>query len=255
LDFSSFHGWLRASHIGAGFLGLGVFWLPLLVRKGGRLHVVCGWAFVGCAAVVIATALVVCGWRLIDPIGFFGPDDQPSPDRAVEFAHRVRLFAAFLGAVAVYTLVPLVLAVRVVRTRWDPDRLEGPGIRLLIWSEAGVSVGLVVYASALLVTDQGTGLAAIVLAVGFFGLGAAWWHLRFVARPRSRPMFWWYKHMEFMLTTGIGFHTAFAVFGLKSWLGALGTGPWAMVPWVLPSAVGIPAVWLWVRHYGGNSGR
>lgn len=60
---------------------------------------------------------------------------------------------------------------------------------------------------------------------------------------------WWYKHMEFMLRTGIAFHTAFAVFVLTPWLGRLGSGTWALAPWLLPAAVGIPGICLWVRHY------
>lgn len=36
LDFSSIYGWLRTGHISAGFLGLVVYWLPLLAQKGSR---------------------------------------------------------------------------------------------------------------------------------------------------------------------------------------------------------------------------
>jgi hypothetical protein len=249
VDLSSFHGWLRAAHIGAGFLGLAAFWLPLLARKGGRVHVVCGRVFVACAAIVLGTALAVCGWALLDPFGPLSPGDRPPAEQAAAFARRVRLIAAFLGALAVYTAVPLVLAVRVVRTRRDPGRLAGPGTRLLLWSEVGVSLAVVGYAAAYWAQDPGATLAALVLGAGVGGLGAAWWDLRFLGAPRPAPMAWWYKHMEFMLRTGIAFHTAFAVFGLKPWLGVLGSGPWALVPWVLPSVVGVPAVWLWVGHY------
>lgn len=249
LDTSSIHSWLRMGHIVAGFLGIAVFWLPLLVSKGCRVHVVCGRVFVGCAAVVIGTALVVCGWQLIDPIGFLRPEDRPSAEHATDFAAQVRLTAAFLGALAVYTLIPLVLAVRVIRTRQDPARLSGLGIRLLLWSQVGVSLALIAFTSAHMIMDSSALLYAVVLAVGISGLGSVWWDLRFVANPRSSPMFWWFKHMEFMLRTGIALHTAFFVFGLQPWLGALGNGPWALVPWLLPTAVGAPAIWLWVRYY------
>src|ERR1041384_1182397 len=103
MEPSSVYAWLRLSHIGAGFLGLAVFWLPLLVRKGSRLHVVCGRVFVGCAAFVLASALFVCVWRLIDPIGSLEPADRPPAEQAEEFGRTLRLIYAFLGALAIYT--------------------------------------------------------------------------------------------------------------------------------------------------------
>src|SRR5688572_30604563 len=113
LELSQVYGWLRTGHIAAGVLGLVVFWLPLLARKGGRTHVVCGWIFVGCASLVLASALVISAWRLSDPIGSISLEHQPRAEQAAVSVRLLRLIFAFLGALAVYTLVPLVLAVRV----------------------------------------------------------------------------------------------------------------------------------------------
>ena len=249
MDVPTLHSWLRASHIVAGFLGLVAFWMTLLAKKGGGVHLLCGRIFVICATVVISTSLIVCGWGLIDPLGLFRPENRPSAADAAEVVNKVRFFGALLGAATVYTLIPLVLGVRVVQTRREPHRLAGLGIKLLLWSQVAVSAALVAYASVHLSRDISDALYAMLLAVGIGGLGASWWDLRFVAKPRFSPMFWWYKHMEFMLRTGIAFHTAFFIFGAKPWLGSLGSGPWALVPWVLPSAVGVPAAWLWIQHY------
>ena len=52
-----------------------------------------------------------------------------------------------------------------------------------------------------------------------------------------------------MIGAGIAFHTAFAVFG-SSRLFDIGLTGWiAVIPWVLPAAIGIPATILWTRHY------
>jgi hypothetical protein len=239
----------RTVHIGAAVLGIVVFWLPLLVQKGGRLHVLCGRIFVVCAAVTLVTGVVVSGWHIIDPIGSFPALVQPPAEQAAAFTSRVRLWFAFLGALAVYTFVPLVLAVRVVRTRHNPERMKGFGTRLLLWSEVGVGLALMVFASDHWIRDPTAILCAVLLGAGISGLGAAWWDLQFIAKPHSSAMFWWYKHMEFMLRVGIAFHTAFAVFVLTPWLGRLGSGSWALMPWFVPTAVGLPGIWLWVRHY------
>jgi len=98
MDVSTLHSWLRASHIVAGFLGLAAFWLTLPARKGGRVHIACGWGFVICAAAVIVTSLIVCGWRLIDPLGPLRTGNYPSAPDAAEVANRVRFFGALLGA-------------------------------------------------------------------------------------------------------------------------------------------------------------
>jgi hypothetical protein len=55
--------------------------------------------------------------------------------------------------------------------------------------------------------------------------------------------------MNAMIGTGIAFHTAFAVFG-SGRLFDLGLEGWvAVIPWILPALIGIPAVAIWTRHY------
>ncbi|MCE2540754.1 MAG: DUF2306 domain-containing protein, partial [Acidobacteria bacterium] len=52
-----------------------------------------------------------------------------------------------------------------------------------------------------------------------------------------------------MLGGGIAFHTAFIVFGAQRvWAYEL-AGPLAIVPWILPTVVGIPAIVVWTRYY------
>ena len=53
------------------------------------------------------------------------------------------------------------------------------------------------------------------------------------------------------LGAGIAFHTAFIVFGARQWFGLqLFGGPLlGLLPWVLPSAIGIPTISIWIRSY------
>ncbi len=62
-------------------------------------------------------------------------------------------------------------------------------------------------------------------------------------------MAWWYEHMGAMLGGGIAFHTAFLVIGAGRLLGVQLTGFTAVVPWILPSLIGIPATAIWVGYY------
>ena len=60
----------------------------------------------------------------------------------------------------------------------------------------------------------------------------------------------WYKHMEEMVGSGIAFHTAFLVFGARRLFGsALIQGTWSFLPWILPIALGLPALHFWTHFY------
>jgi hypothetical protein len=244
LDFSTVHGWLRAAHIIPGFLGLAAFWVPMFAKKGGRIHIFFGWIFVACAATVIVSALTSCAWGLIDPRSFAATESLSAGGVA-----RIRFFTAFLGALAVYTAIPLWLAIRVIRLRKQLERLGESLTWPLIVVQAITALALIASA-AWWVHQFGWQFQAGVLAgIGGLGLYATANVARFVARPPQEKMTWWYKHMEYMMTCGIAFHTAFLVFGLNRFIGDYLNGPWAFLPWVLPTLIGVPATSIWVRYY------
>jgi hypothetical protein len=85
--------------------------------------------------------------------------------------------------------------------------------------------------------------------LGLLGVHSAWTELRYIFQPRPTPMAWFYKHMENMLGVGIGFHTAFLVFGAFRFLPFRLEGGWQLVPWLLPSLIGIPATHWWIHTY------
>ena len=55
--------------------------------------------------------------------------------------------------------------------------------------------------------------------------------------------------MGAMLVTGVAFHTAFVVFGFGRLFNLGLTGFVAVVPWILPTLIGVPALVIWTRHY------
>ncbi len=66
------HSAYRGAHIGIGMVGLLMFWVPVLARKGSRLHRVSGMAFAAIAYLAAGTGLVSRMWSLIDPWSFLG---------------------------------------------------------------------------------------------------------------------------------------------------------------------------------------
>lgn len=103
-----------------------------------------------------------------------------------------------------------------------------------------------------LLAAEKTGKYWISLILGGIGALGTWADLRYVLRPPPFKLSWFCKHLECMLGTGIAFYTAFLVFGASRWLEHMGInlpGAWAILPWILPSLVGLPLISWWANQY------
>lgn len=226
---------LVLAHVATGFVGLAAFWIPLFARKGGRVHVQAGRVFTYCAYVVTLSAVTAAAGRIaaLQAQGL-GPADRP----------ETYGFALFLGYLGLATFATVRHAIRVVETRRSPETLRTPFHEALAW--ASIAGSAVVIAFALGVW---TDVSPILLGLSPVGLVTGSGMLRLMRRPGARRMGWFYSHLGSMLGGGIAFHTAFAVFGAQRlWAYDL-AGPLAVVPWLLPTAVGIPAIVVWTRYY------
>jgi len=259
-DLDTLHRAWRGAHIIVGFAGLVLFWVPVFAKKGGRLHVACGRLFAWCAYIVGATSVVSSAWAVAHPVSFLSdPLSRGVSERAVPYmTEQARFFFSILGFLGLAVLVGTYFGVRVVRTRRDHSELRRgiliPGELLLaLWCVGMTAFG--VYSLVLCATGRHllpAGAAPrflIPILLGLWGLNGVASELKYILRPRPTPMAWWYQHMGAMLGAGIAFHTAFLVFGSARLFGLQLSGPWQVVPWLLPSAIGIPATVLWVRYY------
>jgi hypothetical protein len=258
-DLDLVHRALRYSHVAAGAVGLLLFWIPVFAKKGGRLHVRTGRAFAWCAGYVGLTGLASSAWALLDTAGFGGAAFARLPEQSAPYyLEAARFLFAILGYLSLSVLSGLWFGLRVVWTRQRHESLREP---LLLGLQAATGL-----ASACLAAFGGWNLVAgfrgehllpaaeigkywVPLVLGVIGLLSVKEDIGYVLRARPSRMAWWYKHMENMLGVGIAFHTAFLVFGANRLFGLRLPGPWALLPWVLPTAVGVPAIVLWVRAY------
>lgn len=233
--------WMRVVHIAAGFVGLAAFWVPVVARKGGRWHRGAGRVFTACATVVGVTAVVSATYAVVDPVAFLRVRAEVSPERLARAVDATRTLGVFLGMLGVAMLTSLRFAHRALALRHDPRALDEP-IGIALHAASGV-LGAVTLAM---------GIASghpLVAGFSLVGLVTAADFARIRRRPLPTPMSWWYHHMGGMLGCGIAFHTAFLVFGGARLFGISFDSAWAAVPWLVPSAVGIPATALWVRAY------
>ena len=223
------------AHVATGFVGLGAFWIPVFTRKGGISHKRFGSVYAYCAYVVTLSAVVASVWRVVTYLSRgLTVADQP----------EAYGFALFLGYLGVVTFTSVRQSIRAVETRHHPEQLRTPFLQALAVASTAGSVLVILFAFG-----AWSDLSPILLALSPIGLFIGPRMLRNMRNPGAEHMGWFYTHMGSMLGGGIGFHTAFAVFGVQRiWDYSLG-GALSMVPWILPALIGVPGIVLGTRYY------
>ena len=229
------------AHVATGFIGLAAFWIPVFARKGGRVHVQAGRVFAYCAYVVTVSAVTASAGHVVSlQVRGIGVADRPESYG----------FAFFLGYLGLATFATVRHAIRVVATRKSPETLRTRFHESLAWMSIAGSVTVIAFALA-----AWSDISPILLGLSPVGVGVGSGILKVLRNPRPGHMEWFYEHMGSMLGGGIAFHTAFIVFGAQRlWAYEL-AGPLAIVPWILPTVVGIPAIVVWTRYYRRKFGR
>lgn len=248
-DLATIHSIWRYSHIGIGFLGLITFWIPVFAKKGSRLHINAGRVFVYSGYWVTITALASAVFVMVDPITFQTMRGATETD-AAPFVDELRFLYSLLGFLAINVLGGLTLGVRVLRTKNEPEKLGSPGMKLLIALSGLTGLSLLIFGVWHMRTYGVFSGYLVSCIIGVLGILDCIGNFRFFANPRPTPKAWFYKHMECMLACGIGFHTAFLVFGASRYIPAEWLpGAFRLIPWVLPSAIGVPVIHYWVTSY------
>ena len=223
------------AHVATGFVGLAAFWVPVFARKGGRTHVRAGRVYVYCAYVVTLSAVTVAAGRIVSyQVEGIRLADQPD-------LYGISLFLGYLGLV---TFATVRQGIRALATRRAPETLRTPFHESLGWASVASSAALIVFALAV-----PSYVTPILLGLSPIGLFTGRNMLRLMRNPGAERMGWFYSHLGSMIGGGIAFHTAFAVFGVQRlWAYEL-AGPFAVVPWILPTVVGLPVIAIWTRRY------
>lgn len=210
--------WMRAFlavHVAAGASAFGLAPLALLTAKGGKAHRRWGIIYFWAMAIVAVTALVMALYRPV----------------------------LFLALVAVFSFYQSFRGYRVLRQK---AAYKGEKVATgLDWFAAvftfAASAALAMLGLVRPVLVQNLGIPAIVF--GVIGMWSAVSAARkFMYRPKEK-MFWWYEHLAGMLASYIAAWTAFSVVTI----GPLLHGAWWI--WVLPTAIGVPAIVLTTMYY------
>lgn len=225
----------RFVHVLFGVVGLAAFWVPVVARKGAVNHVRFGKIFVWSAYVLLSAAAIALLARLSGLAAKgIGPADEPG----------LFAFIVFLAYLTLITLVSVRHGMSVLQHKMDPAGVRTWINTGLAWLAISASVFIILY--ALIVSPP---KKILLFALSPIGLSIGYGNLSYMRAAAPSKRAWMYEHLGAMLGSGIAFHTAFAVFGVTR-LFDIGLNGWvAIIPWVAPSVIGIPAILIWTRHY------
>ena len=219
----SFDKVILAIHVFAGFTSLVLFWLPIILKKGGNLHVKIGWVYVFTMLGVVITSAILSIVNIIQG-GYF--------------------VSLFLGYLSLITALPLWYGITILKYKKGVPRSIYNKRRYLY--AAIVIVGTINVAFAV-ITQFANG-AILLFIFGLLGMT----DIKNVMtnydtfQAEIDPI---KDHIRGLLVTGIAAYTAFFAFGGSMWLGEIFSGQMMVIPWVLPSVIGVIAIRWYTRKW------
>lgn len=217
--------WLFLFHVICGAIALGVFIIPLLVKKGGKLHVRVGWLYTFAMVSVGLTAFVITPWR-----AFF---DEARTNSTIGFS-------VFLFFISAFTLSSLWNGLRVLmfKKRHEPNKQLAqiaPPVVLLILGFATQALGYYLQNTLLIIFPFISHMSTVN-------------QLRYWLSSPKEKMHWWYFHMNGMFTACIATITAFLVTALPR---IFPENVWVHSPilWVAPGVILGAVLGKWTASY------
>lgn len=204
--------WLFFSHAFAGALALLVLTIPLVSKKGGKLHVQAGTVYFLSMLYVGLSSFVITPWRI-----FF------DPNRTTESAN----FSLFLSYVSVFTLSAIWFGLMSLKAKLR----RGPSRSPLF-----IGFPIVTLIAGLFIQVIGLKFQNNLLIVfPFLGHVASIQQMRYWMRALVERKHWWYAHMNGMFVACIATITAFLVTAApRIWPGPITSSIWL---WILPGAI------------------
>lgn len=233
------HSLLLKLHIGLGVIALLLFWLPMLSRKGSALHRSSGRYYGHIMKAVALSGLVMTCMVWFDPVGIKGAallvDGQVS-ERRLAFFNMLNLFLFLLSLLTWVTIRHATGSLlckqnRAALKHWS---YQAPVWLLVMAAPYAAWQGFLFNMPLVMV------FAGISLVTSFSIL--AYLHTKTVNANR-----WLIEHASAMIGSGIAAYTAFFAFGGRALFAELLTGHWMMLPWLIPSLIGVPAT-IWFKR-------
>lgn len=210
-------------HISAGAISLILFWVPVISKKGSKIHNKSGMWYVYSMVIVVVSAALLSIKNMI-------------------YGHYEA--AAFLGHLTILTSYPLWYGVTIVKYKKELPPIFITIRRVFTAMLTLSSIGLLIYAYVL--NFQGEAILMIIFAA----LGITNITEVFKSKAKiQKATNWIIEHISGMIVSGIAAYTAFFAFGGRTMLGDIFTGQWMIIPWVMPTIVGVAIIRIMKKRY------
>jgi uncharacterized membrane protein len=210
-------------HIIAGGGSLILFWVPVFTKKGNRLHRQTGKWYVYLMWVVVITAALLSLKN-----AWIGNTNG----------------ALFLGFLSVLTASPLWYGVSVLNNKKTLSKRYLLLHRVINGAVASFGIFLLIYGGFY----QPDGINFLMVFFGLLGLTGLI-EIKRSYRVLARSTNWYKTHYTGMIISGIAAYTAFFAFGGRRILGNVLSGSWELIPWILPTVIGVIAIRKLDRYY------
>jgi len=165
---------ILALHITAGLIAVAAGLLPIVSRKGSRLHKASGWVFTSLMGVML-----ICAWVM-----------------------TVLRFNPYFAALTATATITVFSGVRVLK-RKRPDLRRADRARAIDWILTLIVVGVGLWVLALILLGRAGANPAVAAALVYGALTYGGWDLWRFVRPTAWPFFpdlWTYEHLVKMLS-------------------------------------------------------
>lgn len=207
-------------HIASGTIGLLTMWVPIVGRKGSRLHKLWGKVFAYALMVTGAVAIGISLCTLAAPL-----ETHPQFDDAALIRG---LFGWMMLYLAVMTINLAWYGLQCIAHRNDHERHRN----LLI-----LVLQLLTFIAAANCFWQGWQLAQpLMMGIAVVGLAASVLNTRFIFQTAPPAQEWLVQHTRGLVGAGISVYTAFLAFGAVNLLPAYALNP---ALWATPTIIGV----------------
>jgi hypothetical protein len=220
-------------HIIIGSIALIVFWFPLFAKKGSSNHRLFGNLFAKAMYAVSISGFLMSVLVLIDPIAVRLPSATMDAQTTSDFIVQNRIFSGFLLMLSVLVFSNVRQSILVLEAKANRAQLKTKfHISLLVLlGMLGLVMAIVGFNFDILLFEI---FAALCIA-NSIGM------LYYIFKKTIKKREWIIVHLGNILGAGIGTYTAFFAFGGSRLLGHLLTGDLMILPWILPSIIGVSA--------------
>jgi len=204
--------WFLLAHIFGGGLALLTFLIPLITKKGGKLHGKAGWVYVSSMLLVCVSSLVITPWRV-----FF---DEQRVESSI-------IFSLFLFFITVFTITSLSNGMSVLKEKkraYKSTKIKHIGMSLFL-----VILALVIQYIGLVKKNN------LLFYFPFLAHVTAFGQLKYWLKAPAEKMHWWYFHMNQMFVACIATLTAFLVTALPRLVPSLGSQ--SILMWIAPGLI------------------